>query len=102
MPQIDPEIVKQMRNTTYKIEAVQIGNMIGFKGPWLPDAYFDSWSEALRENQKEKARLDQKKEGVNETWQTPEQEKAFEKKKKIQLDRQRKAELAATMASQNK
>lgn len=101
MAMIDPKLVAQMKNTVCKIEAVPVGNMIGFKGPWL-DGVFESFSEALRENQKELARRQQKEMGLNETWQSPEEAKAFEKKKRVALERQKKAELAAEMALQNK
>lgn len=101
MAKIDPEVVKRMQSTSCKIVAIQIGNMIGFKGPWLPDHY-ESFSEALRENAAELARQEQKKLGLNAGWQTPEQEKAFKERKKAQTERQKKAELAAEMANQTK
>lgn len=103
MARIDPEVLKQMKNSVCKIEAVQVGNMIGFKGPWLgPDAIFESFSEALRENAAEYARREQKKAGLNETWQTPEQAKQFEARKKVAKETQKKAAVAAEMALQNK
>lgn len=102
MAMIDKELVSKLQNTTQKIKAVQIGNMIGFVGPWLPNNHYEGFQECLIANQQELARQDQKRLGLNDTWQNEEQAKAFEKRKKISAERKRKAELAGELASQNK
>lgn len=102
MAMINKDVVEKMKNAVCKIKAVQIGGTVGFVGPWLPDNYYDSFIECHTENQKELSRQEAKKAACNETWQTPQQEEAFNKRRKVQADRRKKAELAAEMATQNK
>lgn len=77
------------------------GNIIAWKGPWLPH-WYDNYMEALRENQNEHRIQEHKKIGLNEQGQTKEQEVQFKRDQQLAKDKQRKAELAAEMAFQNK
>ena len=99
---IDPKVLEiEAMQGTIEIKYNAQGQPIGWKGPWLPD-WYDNYQECLKENQWAKRKLDYSKEGKNEHGQTPEQEKEFKKRQAVQLDRKRKAELAAEMSAQNK
>ena len=70
----------------------QYGNQ-AFKGPFLPD-WFDDRLECHKANQEFLRISKLQKLGLNEHGQTKEQQKAFEKRKEIQLIRKEHAESA--------
>ena len=100
MPKIDESQFKTMVRDDPRIERKIVNGFPYFKGPWLPD-WYDNYVEMLRDNQNVRRIKLQKDMGLNEHAQTPEQEKAFFKKKAVQEDRRKKAELAAEMVKQN-
>lgn len=100
MAEIDPKSFEKMEKADSGIQRKVVNGFTYFKGPWL-EAWFDDYTEMLRRNQDEKRKQDHRKAGLNEFAQTPEQEKEFNKRKAVQAERKKKAELAAEMAIQN-
>ena len=100
MAQIDPKEFEKLEKSQPGIERRTVNGFTYFKGPWLEN-WFDDYTEMLRENQKAKRIADHKKNGLNEDGQTPEQARDFEKRKKLALEKKKKAEIAAEMALQN-
>ena len=100
MSKVDESQFKLMEKNDPRIERKNINGMTYFKGPWLPD-WYDNYVEMLKENQSARRIKLQRDAGLNDQGQTPDQEKAFLKKKAVQEDRRKKAELAAEMVKQN-
>lgn len=99
---IDPRLLKEMEmGGGIEIKRNLQGIAVAYKGQFLPD-WYDNYMECHRDNQNENRRLSLAKEGKNFHGQTPEQEKAFNKRLALAKQRKEKAELAAEMALQNK
>lgn len=99
---IDPRLLTQIeKGGGIEIKRNLQGLPVAYKGPHLPD-WYDNYMECLKDNQNENRRLSLAKEGKNFHMQTPEQEKAFNKRVLIAKQRKEKAELAAEMAFQSK
>ena len=77
------------------------GLPIAWKYPYLPH-WYDSASEALKENQFAARIQTLKAKGLNEHGQTKEQEEAFKKKKIAQQKLKDKAQLSVEMTAQAK
>lgn len=99
---IDPKLLKQIEiGGGIEIKRNLQGLPVAYKGPHLPD-WYDNYMECLKDNQNENRKVMLAKEGKNFQMQTPEQEKAFNKRLALSKQRKEKAELAAEMALQNK
>lgn len=82
------------------IEVMQLPNgILAYKGPWIPD-YFDNYTECLYANINHRRNEEARKRGLNEQFQTPAQQAEFEKRRKIQMELKRRAEIAAELAGQ--
>lgn len=101
MAKVDIKDLEVLEKQGVEVKTDKQGNILGFKGPWLPD-WYDDRMEMMRENQRELNRIRCEKLGLNEHGQTKEQQKAFEKRKAVAEEKKRKAELAAEIAVQNK
>lgn len=97
MPIVAPEQLKKMEQDQFTIKKV----LGGWKGPLLEHVY-DDRSECWRENIAEAERRRLERDGKNIHMQTPSQVKAFQIKQREQLEKKKRAELAAEMANQNK
>ena len=100
MAKVDEAQFRAMVKDDPRIERKVVNGFTYFKGPWLPE-WYDNYIEMLKENQNARRIKILKDGGFNEHGQTPDQEKAFFKKKAVQDDRRKKAELAAEMVKQN-
>lgn len=98
---LDPKDLELQAKSGIETKFDQQGRPLAYKGPHLPD-WYDNYNEMLKENQWAKRKQDYAREGKNEHGQTPEQEKEFKKRQAVQLERKKKAELAAEIAVQNK
>ena len=98
---INPEELEKIANSGIEIKYDRQGQPRAWKGSSLPD-WFDGYSECLKENQFQARRDEAKARGLNEHFQTPDQEKAFKKRQQVQLARKEKAELGLEIANQNK
>lgn len=94
---VDPNQIEKLKQEQATIQEVPGG----FKGPHLPHVY-DNRSECWRENILEAERKRLAAEGRDINGQTKDQIADFQRRRKVQLETKRKAELAAEMASQNK
>lgn len=101
MAKIDPKDLEVMEKQGVEIKKDTLGNVLAYKGPWLPD-WYDDRMEMMRDNQKELNRQKCAKLGLNEHGQTKEQQESFKKRKAVSEEKKRKAEIAAEMAIQSK
>lgn len=81
------------------MEKKVLGNgSVVWRGPWLRDAWYDTYAECLRDNMNHhRINIAHKKAGLNEHAQTPEQAKAFELAKKQQAQVKQQALVAEEM-----
>lgn len=98
MSEIDPKAVEQMKIKDAGIRQVHPGV---FEGPHLKGKFYDNYTECLYANINYARERKLKMAGLNDQGQTPEQAKAFERRKKASDEKKRKAEVAAEMAVQN-
>ena len=101
MGRIDPRAIEEMQiSTGIEMKRDMYGNPIAYRGRYLPEIWYDNYTECVRENSMERERLKLLKEGRNIHGQTKEQEEAFFKRKKVSEEKKKKAELAAEIALQ--
>jgi len=95
---IDPNQIESMEKARgIEVKVDSNGMPVAWKGVYLPD-WFDNYMECHKENQNARRKHLLAAEGKNEHGQTKEEEKAFNDRKRIQLERKKKAE-AALLAS---
>lgn len=90
MAKVSQEEYDKMKiDSSRRIEEVAPGV---FKGPWLPDLY-DNRTECWRENMEFLEKKERREAGQNESGRTVEEEKVYQQKRKVQLEKKRQSEL---------
>ena len=108
MTEISNKYVEEMsiEETSMRVKQLSDGTIV-HAGPWLKDkngapVWFDNYTECLYANINFKRIQTNKRNGLNEHGQTPDQEKAFKERQKEALKKKEKAAVAAEMVTQNK
>ena len=95
--------VEKLKEDRQAIKPVRLANGgIAYHGPWLPDRYFDSYTEALYANINFREEKILKEKGLNKWGQTPAQEKDSKRRQEESAKRKEKAAIAGEMLTQNK
>ena len=103
MGKINNAQIKQMESNHGEIEVRRLKNgMLAYRGPWLKNEWYDSYTECLYANINFKRDREAKDRGLNRNFQTPAQQKAAEERGEAATKKQKTAELAAEMAAQSK